>query len=129
MNQIKLTKRSILKHDGTMTVDVNIIQGEESFAKAFKFPICYTEDEVKMEVKEWIEEKEECDSHPFDPNKLIDISKIKTDRLGRREYQQLKEDLYELNELKELGVIDELDPNLIKVKADIKAKYKKKYTK
>ena len=125
MTQIKLTKRSILKHDGTMTVDVNVVQGEESFTKSFKFPICHSEDEVKMEIKEWLEEKEECDSRPFDPDKSIDISKIKTDRLERREYQQLKKELIELNELKELGVIDDSDSDLIKVKVDIKAKYKK----
>ena len=128
MYKIKLKKRQIFNHKGTMTVDANFDDGVEAFNKSFVFPIDATELEVKTEVKEWIEEKEECDECDLEKDK-IDIHKIKTDRVSKKEYEKskeeyrkMKEELIELTELENLGVIEVDDPKIEKLRKDIKDK-------
>jgi hypothetical protein len=127
MYKIKLKKRQTFNHNGTMTIDVNFDNGEEAFNKPFVFPIDMTADEVNIEIKSWLEEKEECDKCLFDPNTSVDTSKIKSGRKERKTYQRAKDELREMVQLISLGAMAEDDVEVIKLRNKVKELYKPEY--
>jgi len=127
MHKIKLKKRQIFNHNGTMTIDVNFDDGKEAFNRAFVFPIDATDIEIKTEIKEWLEEKNECDDCVFDCKVSIDISKLKTNRLERKKYKKAKNELKEMVQLIALGAMMEDDVEVVELRSKIKKMYKPEY--
>ena len=129
MFTIKLKKKEIRRHNGTMTVDVSFSSDTENFVKSFEFPIYATFSEVKKEIKTWIEDFEENNLLTLDPEVAVDMTDVVTDRVAEREYRAKKAQLAEMQELVALGALSSTDTNLKALQTEVKDKYKPKFIK
>ena len=123
----KIHKRQILKHNGTMTVDVNFVDdaANEAFNQSFVLPIDATLDEIKIKVSTWLEEKEAS----LVLDEALDITGVVTGRVERKDYENKKAELVEIMELVALGSKDANDADVKALQADVKIKYKDGYKK
>lgn len=127
MFKIKLNKRDIKKHDGTMTVDVTFTNGIESFTKVYQFPISYGLQDIKKEAKAFIEDYEEAIALILDPTEEIDITVVDAERTPERVYREKKRQLERYMEMVKLGVFDTNDAEIVALRAEVKNKFKPKY--
>lgn len=127
MFKVKLTKRELKRHDGTMTVDVNFFDGVESFTKSFVLPINSSIDDIKVVAKEYIEDYEDGVALVLDPQEEIDLTPTQSERTPERNYQKKKRELEKYMALVVLGVFDTNDAAIVALRADVKNKFKPKY--
>ena len=129
MYSVTLKKRQTTNHNGIMIVDANFADKKSSFNKSFQFPIDATEDEIKVVIKTWMEEKEEDEKTIFDSKVPVDFTGVVTDRVAFKEYIAEKQELIEISELVALGAIDANDQAVKDIKAKVKTKYKPEFAK
>lgn len=124
MFKVKLSKKEIRRHNGTMTVEVAFQSDFENFTKMFEFPIYATLSEMKKEIKSWVEDFEENRLLVLDPEQALDLTDVVSDRLARREYEAKKAQLAEMQELVALGAVSSTDTKLKTLQTEVGTKYK-----
>ena len=126
---VKIKKRGGSNHNGTVTVDANFVDDKGSYSHAFVCPIDVTEEDICIQIKTWLEQKESGEVEPFGEMTEVDLDVVSTDWIDRQDYEKEKAELTEMMELVTLGAMDSNDQEVKDKQVKVKSKHKDGYKK